>query len=234
MKILSISLILLISAMAPSGCSSSIGPGGNAEPANFDTQDGVVLSGYSFGTVDIGVVLSHMEESSQKDWWPFARVLRDKGYTVLSYDFRGYGESGGSRNIDVLDLDVQAAVNYLEEKDVSRVVLIGAGMGGAASVKAAANLITEGVIVLSAPPMVEGLDIRDDLEYVTEPKLFIAAEGDTNGFYARSVDLFLQTSPQLSEGHKVEGMSHGTDLLYDVSGPRVQGFIIDFLMRYVD
>ena len=234
MKILSISLILLISALVPSGCSSSIGPGGNADPASFDTQDGVVLSGYSFGTGDIGVVLSHMEESGQKDWWPFARVLRDKGYTVLSYDFRGYGESGGSRNIDVLDLDVQAAVNYLEEQDVSRVVLIGAGMGGTASVKAAANLITEGVIVLSAPPMVEGLDIRDDLEYVTEPKLFIAAEGDTNGFYARSVDLFLQTSLQLSEGHKVEGMSHGTDLLYDVSGPRVQGFIIDFLMRYVD
>ncbi len=234
MKILSISLLLLISAMIPGGCSSSIGPGGNAEPASFDTQDGVVLSGYLFGTGDIGVVLSHMEDSDQKGWWAFARVLRDKGYLVLSYDFRGHGGSGGMRNIDVLDLDVQAAVNYLGERDVSKVVLIGAGMGGTASVKAAANLSTEGVIVLSAAPMVEGLDILDDLERVTEPKLFIAAEGDTNGFYARSVDLFLQTSLQSAEAHKVAGMSHGTDLLYDESGPRVQGFIIDFLMRHVD
>jgi len=234
MKILSISLLLLISAMIPGGCSSSIGPGGNAEPASFDTQDGVGLSGYLFGTGDTGIILSHMEESDQKSWWPFARVLRDKGYIALSYDFRGHGESGGSSNIDVLNLDVQAAVNYLKEQDVSRVVLIGAGMGGTASVKAAANLNTEGVIVLSAPPIVEGLDILDDLEYVIEPKLFIAAKGDTNGFYARSVDLFLQTSLQSAEGHKVAGMSHGTDLLYYESGPRVQGFIIDFLMRHVD
>jgi predicted alpha/beta hydrolase len=40
--------------------------------------------------------------------YDYARKLADDGYVALTFDFRGYGESGGSRQIDRIDRDVTA------------------------------------------------------------------------------------------------------------------------------
>ncbi|MBF8267131.1 MAG: alpha/beta hydrolase [Dehalococcoidia bacterium] len=217
-------------ALLVTGCGSGSDPGGTR--VTFDTEDGVRLSGRLFGSGDVAVVLSHMRTADQESWWPFARVLADRGYQALAFDFRGYGDSGGELQIDHLDMDVQAALNFLQGRGVSRVFLIGASMGGTASLKVASRQEVAGVITLSAPPAIEGLDAREDVKQVNAPKLFIAAREDTQGFYMRSVDLFNQTAPEPRERQIVEGNAHGTDLLSGEPGPRVQGLMVDFLDRY--
>jgi fermentation-respiration switch protein FrsA (DUF1100 family) len=225
LSILTVALFLLLA-----GCSSNLGPGGGATKVSFNTEDGIELSGHLFGSGEVGVVLSHMRPADQESWWPFARVLKDKGYQVIAYDFRGYRDSLGEVDLDNIDKDVQAAVDFLRSKGVSKVFLIGASMGGTASLKVASLEDVDGVVTLSAPSMSEGLDAREDVTVISAPKLFMAARDDV--FYARSVDLFDQTAPDPKERQIVDGNAHGTDMLSGDSGPRVQGFIVDFLRRY--
>jgi pimeloyl-ACP methyl ester carboxylesterase len=225
LSFLAVALALLIT-----GCSSNPGPGGGAAKVSFNTEDGIQLSGYLFGEGDVGVVLSHMRPADQESWWPFARVLKDKGYQVLTYDFRGYRDSQGELDIDNIDKDVQAALDFLKSKGVSKIFLMGASMGGTASLKVASREDVAGVITLSAPPVIEGLDAREDVRVISAPKLFIAAREDLG--YARSVDVFDQTAPEPKERQIVDGNAHGTDMLSGDSGPRVQGLIADFLRRY--
>ena len=227
-------LSFLALALLLAGCTSDSGPGEGAVPVSFTTQDGVLLSGHLFGEGDVGVVLSHMKPADQESWWSFAQVLQDRGYTALAYDFRGYGDSDGERELDLLDRDVRAAVAFLKDRGASRVFLIGASMGGTASLKIAAQEDVAGVITLSAPTIFEGIDVRDDLLAISAPKLFIAARSDTNGFYARSVDYFDQMASDPKEAQKVDGDDHGTDMLSGDSGPRVQGLMVDFLRRQVE
>ena len=178
------------------------------------------------------MVLSHMRPADQESWWPFARVLKDKGYQALAYDFRGYRDSQGEVDIDNIDRDVQAALDFMKSKGVSKMFLIGASMGGTASLNVASREEVAGVITLSAPPAIEGLDATEDVMAVSAPKLFIAARNDL--YFARSADLFDQTAPEPKERQIVDGSAHGTDLLSGDSGPRVQGLIVDFLRRYIE
>jgi len=230
-KYLSLLAVSVALALFLSGCSSNPGPGGGATKVSFNTGDGIQLSGHLFGSGDVGLVLSHMRPADQESWWPFARVLKDKGYQALAYDFRGYRDSQGEVDIDNIDRDVQAALDFIKSEGVSKVFLIGASMGGTASLKVASREEVTGVIILSAPWTIEGLDASEDVTAISAPKLFIAAQNDI--FYARSVALFDKT-PDPKESQIVDGSAHGTDLLSGDSGLRVQGLIVDFLRRYAE
>ena len=223
-------LLALILALMTAGCSANPSPGGGSEKISFDTEDGVQLSGHVFGSGQVGVVLSHMRPADQESWWPFARVLKDRGYHVLAFDFRGYRDSQGEVDIDSLDKDVEAALGELESRGATRVFLIGASMGGTASLKVAARRDVAGVVTLSAPPLIENLDARGDLRNISAPKLFVATRDD--GFYARSASLLDQGTDDPKELHFLDGAAHGTDMLTGDTGPRAQGLILDFLGRY--
>ena len=223
-------MLALALVLAAAGCSANPGPGGGAEKVTFDTADGVQLSGHVFGSGETGVVLSHMRPADQESWWPFARVLRDRGYRVLAFDFRGYRDSQGEVDLDSLDKDVEAALDFIRGRGASKVFLIGASMGGTASLKVAPRPDVAGVVTLSAPPLIENLDVRGDLRSISAPKLFIATRDD--GFYARSASLLDQGSDDPKELHFLDGAAHGTDMLTGDSGPRAQGLILDFLGRY--
>ena len=225
-----VSLLAVALALLIFGCNANPGPGGGATKVSFDTVDGVQLSGHLFGSGDVGVVLSHMRPADQESWWPFARVLRDRGFQTLAYDFRGYRDSQGELDINNIDKDVEAALSFLKGRGAAKVFLIGASMGGTASLKVASRTEVAGVVTLSAPPIIEGLDAREDVRDVSAPKLFIAAQDDR--FYARSADLLDQSAQDPKERQIVDGGEHGTDMLTGDSGPRVQGMIVDFLGRY--
>lgn len=210
------------------GCGSTSGSEGTN--VTFDTEDGVQLSGYLFGSGDVGIVLSHMYPADQQSWWPFARVLADKDYQTLAFDFRGYGDSGGERLISYIDIDVQAALHFLQSQGASKVFLVGAGMGGTASIKVASRQEVAGVITLSAPPEFQGLNVAFATSLkVTAPKLFIANRDDK--FHTSSDSLF-KWAADPKEGQIVDGDGHGTDLLSGETGPQTQEYMLDFLERY--
>jgi hypothetical protein len=64
----------------------------------FKTEDGIDINGNVFGSGSRWVILSHMFPTEQASWFDFANYLAENGYIVLTYDFRGYGKSGGSKD----------------------------------------------------------------------------------------------------------------------------------------
>jgi pimeloyl-ACP methyl ester carboxylesterase len=187
---------------------------------SFTADDGVGLEGRLFGDGTAGVVLSHMRPADQTSWFRFASRLADAGYLVLTYDFRGYcpgGEGGcseGERDVGEMWRDVVAAVELVRSEGATSVALVGASMGGTASLVAAAreDLEVRAVITLSAPISIEGLVVDGPLlSQISAGKLFIAGVGDATA--ARDAQTLHDLAPPPRRVEIVPADDHGTDLL---------------------
>lgn len=216
-------------ASAPSG----------SEAVGFDSADGVHLEGRLFGEGDSAVVLSHMRPSDQTSWFAFADRLADDGYLVLTYDFRGYcpgddgGCSSGERDISAIWQDVLGAMTFVRSRGATSVSLVGASMGGTASLVAAAQegADVRAVITLSAPVSIEGL-VADAalLTRITAAKLFIAGVGDASAA-ADAETLYEQSPPPKGAPQILPADDHGTDLLTGGQGEVVRRLIEGVLER---
>ncbi len=176
------------------------------------------------------VVLAHMFPADQRSWMDFAKVLAAKGYRAITFDFRGYGESSGEKDIPMIYKDEYAVLDFMSNQGAKKVFLVGASMGGTASLKVASSTDVAGVATLSTPSSFRGLSVEEELGKVTEPKLFIACEGDSNA--AQSLRLFQERSPEPKKGVVLQNCAaHGTDMLKGDTGERVQGLLLDFLER---
>jgi uncharacterized protein len=214
-------------APATSGSTPAIG-----RAVTFTTEDGVTLGGHLFGSGDKGVVLAHMYPADQTSWFPTAQRLADEGYLVLTFDFRGYGESGGEKQIDLIDRDVSAAITKIREEGAGQAVLTGASMGGTASLIAGDRAQTlssvrlAGIATLSAPVEFRGLSAADAVPRIEVPLLFVAAENDAGAAGAKQLE-------QLSSGKGtleiLPGGDHGTDLLTGDQGEKVYGLLLRFI-----
>jgi pimeloyl-ACP methyl ester carboxylesterase len=210
--------------MVLGACSSSAGdassPAGSRAVA-FASSDGVRLAGRVFGGGPKGVILAHMKPADQRSWFSFADRLASDGYHVLTFDFRGYcpggdgGCSQGERTIADIWKDVLGAIDYMRTtQHVETLSLIGASMGGTASLIAAAqpNVDVRAVITLSAPAQIEGLVVDDTvLQQVTAGKLFIAGVGDASA--ADAAQTLYDESPPPKRVDIEPADEHGTDLL---------------------
>lgn len=181
------------------------------DAVRLHTDDGLTLRGKIFGDGDTGVVLAHMFPADQGSWTDFAKELARSGeYTVLTFNFRGYGLSDGVKDIAHIDRDMLAAVRYLSEGS-EKVFVIGASMGGTAALRIASEHEVAGVATLSSPTHFRGLSAGEGLGQIEGAKLFIAAGRDggapeaARGFYDRVRE------PR--ELEIVQGDAHGTDML---------------------
>lgn len=220
----------MVVVVATNGCRSNE-PGSATQEVTFRTEDGFLLEGTIFGSGDKGVVLAHMFPADQSSWFEFARRLVDSkgGFTVLSFNFRGYGASQGDKDISVIDRDVRAAVRFLKDRKASRVALVGASMGGTACVIAAATAPVDAIVTLSAPVEFMGLDASTHLISVAAPKLFIAAKDDREA--AEAAGLLHRGSAPPRDIHIAVGSGHGTDLLEGSKGDEIAAIVIEFVTR---
>jgi pimeloyl-ACP methyl ester carboxylesterase len=215
---------------APSSTSAVSQTG--SRPVTFTTEDGVTLGGHVFGTGDRGVILAHMYPADQTSWFPTAQHLADEGYLVFTFDFRGYGGSGGTKQFDLIDRDVSAAITKIREEGAAQVVLTGASMGGTASLisgdraQTLSSIRLAGIATLSAPVEFRGLSAAAAVPRIELPLLFMAAENDAGATGARQLE-------QLSSGKGtleiVPGSDHGTDLLNGDQGEKVYGLLLQFI-----
>jgi alpha-beta hydrolase superfamily lysophospholipase len=200
---------------------------------SFDTVDKVKLSGTLFGQGTTAVILAHMMESDQVAWHPFARELAEKGYTALTFDFRGNGKSGGKLNYVALDKDVQAAIAFLHDRGFTRIVCIGASMGGTACAKAALVPGLAGLAVVSSPLTVSTMSsggvrlLVGDFKKLTLPKLFVVSKGDSNVF--ESVKTMHDLSPDPKQISILPGSAHGTNIFSSSDGPTLRELLVAFL-----
>ena len=182
--------VVLVGAIALSACGEPPPPDlSGSRAVTFESRDGVTLEGRLFGDGSTGVVLSHMRPADQRSWFAFANRLADQGYLVLTYDFRGYcpggdgGCSQGDLQISAIWQDVLGAMDFVRSQGATTVALVGASMGGTASLVAAAQEGSDAAVVvtLSAPVSIEGLDADAAvLQRVDANKLFIAGLGDAS------------------------------------------------------
>ncbi|MBI3649207.1 MAG: alpha/beta fold hydrolase [Actinobacteria bacterium] len=210
----------------------------DSNPVTFDSTDGVALSGRLFGPehARAGVVLAHMLPSDQSSWFDFADRIGKLGYAALTFDFRGYcpgGDAGcseGSKDVASIWQDVEGAVGYLRSRGVRTVALVGASMGGTASLIVAGregNAIAA-VVTLSAPQSISGLVAGPDvLANLTAAKLFVAGNGDTVA--AEAAQAMFDQSPQPKELQIVTSDDHGTDLLEGNQAEIVRNLVIGYL-----
>jgi pimeloyl-ACP methyl ester carboxylesterase len=197
-------------------------------PVSFETEDKVTLAGTIFGQGKTAVILAHMQPSDQTSWQPFAKELAENGFTALTFDFRGYGKSGGKLNLGLLDRDVRAAETFLRGHGFTHVVCIGASMGGTACAKAALMPGLDGLVVISGPiSMQPPLALRvGDFKQLTLSKLFVAAKGDPG--YAESVKTMYDLSPDPKQIELLPGSAHGTDILRSPDGEALRKLLVTF------
>jgi pimeloyl-ACP methyl ester carboxylesterase len=230
-------LLALMSAGWVTACgdgdsTSTSADAGTAQRVSFATDDGVTLSGHLFGKGTSGVILTHMYPADQTSWYPTAERLAEEGYLVLTFDFRGYGESEGGKQIELIDKDVSAGIREIADAGATEVTLIGASMGGTASLLAAsqtpASIPLAGVATLSAPVKFKGLSAAEAVPKLTVPLLFIAAEDDVGADGARELQ---ELSSNKEDLELLPGDEHGTDLLDGPHAEKVWELLSGFLQR---
>lgn len=222
LAILGAALALLLAA-GPCSAAGAV----EDERVQITATDGVQLIGHLYGTAGPGVVLGHMYPADQHSWTAFAEELGSSGYRALTFDFRGYGESGGSKDIAAIDRDMEGAYRYLVGRKIQPIVLAGASMGGTAALIVASRVPVACVVTLSAPFAFRGLDATDALPKVRAPKLFIASQGDEAA--AAAVARFAATSSDPKATRVFPGEAHGTDLFAGPHASEVREAIRTFV-----
>lgn len=218
-------ILILVALAAACGRAVETGAG---EEIEFETEDGVVLSGEVRGEGRRGLVLAHMFGSDRGAWAEFATTAAKQGFRTLAFDFRGFGESGGAPEAAAAPRDLRAAVEAIRERGASEVVVIGASFGGTAALVVAAEEQLGGVATLSAPAQFEGLRAPPEVaRAVDEPKLFVAAQDDTPA--ATAAQGFFRAAPGAKRIEIVTGEDHGTALLEGREGEQVRRLLLGFL-----
>jgi hypothetical protein len=169
------------SGLAGHRCSAA---GLRVQAIRFATSDGVALSGAVMGSGPVGAVLIHAYPRDYCGWLPYAGYLSRHGVHVLLFDLRCFGRSSCPGRRGHAIADVAAAVAELRRRGARRVALVGASMGGAIAVAAAAQLHPAAVVDLSGERDTTGLtpgidaDAGSAAHGVTAPALFAVARGD--------------------------------------------------------
>jgi alpha/beta superfamily hydrolase len=207
------------------------GPSAVGTTVNFLTEDNVVIAGQIYGTGRTAVVFAHMFRNDQRSWAQFAAEVAGQGYTTLTFDFRGHGETGGRSDSSHIDRDLVAVVRFLRERDHDQVVLVGASMGGTASLKVAARddlaEVISGVVSVSAPESFRGLIVRDDVSRISVSILFVASEDDQPA--AESLESLFERAGESRDRHLFSGSAHGTDLLEGDHAAEFKALLLGFI-----
>jgi dienelactone hydrolase len=193
------------------------------------TADGVSLSAtvYPAGPGAPGLVLVHALGSTRHAWDNFARKAQQAGYSAVSFDVRGHGQSitrnGGEisyRNfkttdwLGVLD-DIDAARGFLVASgaDAKNTVVVGASIGANLAIHYAVKHVDVPAIVMISPGLdYKGVTTRGEIvEFGERPVLLMTSTGDS--YSATSCNALKAAAPGHCEFREYAGTAHGTDLL---------------------
>jgi fermentation-respiration switch protein FrsA (DUF1100 family) len=105
------------------------------EDVSFPARDGTGLGGWFIPTprADRAVIFCHGHAGSMDPDVQYAPWFHQAGFNVLMFDFRAHGRSAGERvSFGALERqDLQGALDYLAQRGIERVGVLGFSMGGA-------------------------------------------------------------------------------------------------------
>ena len=186
------------------------------------------------------MILAHQNNADMSAWYGFADELAGQRFRVLVFNFRGFcsGDqecSDGQHEPAAATEDLEAAMTWTrEELDPRRLFLVGASMGGTASLIEAARHRVDAVATVSAPHSFEGLDVPPEvLRAIRAPKLFIAGADDPSRA-AAAAEYFYERSSDPKQIFIAPSEEHGAPLLDAPEGEEARARLIRFLDVYRD
>lgn len=111
----------------------------------FNSHDGTPLHGWFLPATDRAqgtVLLLHGNAENISTHIGSVYWLPPRGFNVFLFDYRGYGQSGGTTDIDGALQDIQSALQWLLKNpdiDPNRIAVLGQSLGGALGAHALAQ-----------------------------------------------------------------------------------------------
>lgn len=222
-----------------------------ATPLSLAVGDGIALDAIYYAADEPGPALLFLNmcdpSRDQHAWQIVATDLAKKGFHVLTFDYRGFGDSGGERPTHLRSVneampwwrenwmsDVQAAFNTLAEQDGvdSRVGIAGASCGVFLGLEfALKHPEVESIVFLGGPTdesQRDQLAERDEL-----PILLITGDergpNETRGTREWSDEVFAVTGNSNSRILKYKTVTHGTNVFEH--HPETQQMIVDWFVK---
>jgi FAD/FMN-containing dehydrogenase/pimeloyl-ACP methyl ester carboxylesterase len=217
-------------------------PDAQAKSLWFAARDGVQIDGVMVGSGPSGVVLAHQSQNDLCDFWPYAVFVSRHGLRVLDIDLRcnGLATCPDGEAAEHLGDDVAGAVAELRRQGATSVALVGASMGGTASLVAGATTQPPvgAVVSLSGPANFQGMDAASAVAQLARPVLFVIARGDASVTVDEVQSLYRATRATdkqlvVLEQARYDGV-HGWDLLTDANREwsPIAEQVADFLERH--
>ena len=170
------------------------------------------------------VLLVHMLGSDKSEYNNFSSSLQKSGFSVLAIDLRGHGTSDlDYTNFTDADwqnivLDIEAGVDYLEQKGYKRIGVVGASISANAALKQAVqDTRIDAVVLLSAGENYHSLTTLDIAPFYTRPVMIVVSLEDKDAAVA-ATKLYNAIGTQQPELKIYQNGGHGTDILKNVDG----------------
>lgn len=172
----------------------------------FRTVDGITLTAdcYQHDAARAVVLLLHGGGQNRHAWATTARRLRARGYTVVTYDARGHGDSdwdpNGRYDLDGLASDLLAVREHTSADRPP--VVVGASLGG---------MTILGTHLLAPPDLWTGVvlvDITPRMEFHGARRVvsFMAAHPDGFGTLDDAADVIAEFNPHRARPEKLDGL----------------------------
>jgi len=206
-----------------------LGVAAQAIDFDIDAADGAKLRAtyYSPGKPGPGILLLHQCNMDRKSWNTLAQALTQRGLHVLTFDYRGYGETKAAGMRENLTTDIDAAFSTLKAKAGVNAKLLAAG-GASCGVNNAIQLARrsgeiKGLLFLTGPTTASGLAF---LKEHPEIPIFNA---DEEGFDSGIGTLVQNSKHPASTHHNVGKGWHGV-LMFD-KDPSLLATMADWVTR---
>lgn len=192
----------------------------NAEDVWIETEDNERLHSWFFpnDSAEYVVVLSHGNAGNISNRIDIAKFLQEAGFSVLIYDYRGYGQSSGQPNEEGLYLDIEAVVSYLKsEKGFTEqsMIMYGRSMGGAVASYAATKFNVAGLVIDSTFKNLKSM-VSELYPFVP---VILAKYEFPNELYLRNIS-GIPVMVMHSPGDTLIDISHGKYLYQIIAEPK--------------
>ena len=225
-----------------------------ATALELELSDGVVLDATYFAASEPGPGLLFLNmcdpSRDQKEWVGVATALAGRGYHILTFDYRGFGQSGGDRPTNLRSVDeampfwrehwmsdVQTAYDTLIAQDgvnSSSMGIAGASCGVFMGLEfAIANRNIKSLVFLGGPTQESQ---RDQLSAMGEvPVLLISGNergpNETRGTLEWSDEVFAASNNPDTRILKYKTVTHGTKIFEP--HPETEQMVIEWFMKTV-
>lgn len=215
-----------------------------AQKIEFSSADGIKLSGAWFpaeGTNAV-IVQCHGNAGNISHRFDIASHWQEQGWSVLLFDYRGYGHSAGNPTEAGIITDARAALSTarnLSEKDV---IIYGRSLGTVAAIAIASEPAVRGLILDS--PLLNGaamantmmplpglglfmqspLNNSGRIGSITCPVLLLHGDADEVVPYQHAVELY-RLAPEPKQLLTIPGGRHNDQRLNGVAFETVKNFI---------